>query len=192
MSEISTLIIKIASKYLGLYETKENAEWNATADAVASPAQLESIMQAVGWKEGWPYCMAFCEAVWAEAYKAAGAPDSVKAYVKEKLTPSVMQSFNAVESRVVKDPTPGSIFFMQKGFTGNGHAGIVVGYNPETKKIATIEANTSPNAATAEQDRNGDGIYKKIRTLDLKEHSYNLHLVGFLEPIRWRVDGTII
>lgn len=195
MSNISDLIIKTSSKFLNLYETKENAEWNTTADNIDAPKILEDIMQQVGWREGWPYCMAFSEAVYIQSYKAATAPSSVIEYISKLLNPSVMQSFNRVKSKgkVSIKPEVGSIFFMQKGFTGNGHAGIVIGYNEKTNKIATIEANTSPGVATtAERDRNGDGIYKKIRTLDFTEHQYNLHLKGFLNPIRWRNDGTII
>jgi hypothetical protein len=72
---------------------------------------------------------------------------------------------------------------MQKGTTATGHAGIVVGC--DGKSLATLEANTSPGKAiSAEADRNGDGVYKKIRTLDFTKSS-GLHLLGFLHPIEW-------
>lgn len=128
-------------------------------------------------------CMAFSETIWRMAYKNLDAPVDIINDFSKKLNPSVMSSYNNFKGSISKEPVPGSIFFMQKGTTANGHAGIVVGC--DGKSLATLEANTSPGKAiSAEADRNGDGVYKKIRSLDFTKTS-GLHLLGFLHPIEW-------
>lgn len=184
--QISKEIIEVGSHFVNLFETKDNAEWRFIVDPRKGKSESELLVSELkksGWQSGWPYCMAFCETVWRLAYTNANAPTDILNDIAKKLNPSVMSSFNNVEDLISKTPVPGSIFFMQKGTSGNGHAGIVVA--SDGTSIATLEANTSPGKAiSAEADRNGDGIYKKIRTLDFKKSS-GLHLVGFLHPFEW-------
>lgn len=183
---ISNEIIRVATHFINLYEVKANAEWRLITDPSKGKEesyQIHEAMKASGWQDGWPYCAAFCESVWRLAYTNLQAPQSVLDDFGKKLCPSVMTSFNAFKGRITHNPLPGSIFFMQKGKSANGHAGLVVGC--DGKNIATIEGNTSAGkAVSAEADRNGDGIFKKVRTLDFTETS-GLYLKGFLNPIVW-------
>lgn len=184
--QIASEIIKVGSHFVNLFETKDNAEWRFIVDPSKGKAesdQLKSEMIKSGWQAGWPYCMAFSETIWRLAYKNLEAPEDIINDFSKKLNPSVMSSYNNFKSCISKTPVPGSIFFMQKGSSANGHAGIVVGC--DGKSLATLEANTSPGKAiSAEADRNGDGVYKKIRSLDFTKTS-GLHLLGFLHPIEW-------
>ena len=91
-----------------------------------------------------------------------------------------MNTFKLFKQSITKVPTPGSIIFFQLGKTDHGHAGIVV--NSDKGLIATIEGNTSnSDKASVSADRNGDGIYKKVRHLDFTVTN-SLHLIGFLSP----------
>jgi len=184
--EIGNEIIKVGSHFVNLFEIKDNAAWRSILDPNSGKeesALLEAEMKKSGWQPGWPYCMAFSETIWRLAYSNLNAPSEVLSNFGKKLNPSVMTSYNACKGLITKDPIPGSIFFMQKGSTSNGHAGIVVAC--DGKSMATLEANTSPGKAiSAEADRNGDGIYRKIRSFDFTKSS-GLHLLGFLNPIEW-------
>lgn len=184
--EISKEIIEVGSRFVNLFETKDNAEWRFIIDPSKGKTESEALyseMKKSGWQAGWPYCMAFSEAIWRMAYQNLNAPKDVVAEITQKLNPSVMSSYKNFKKSITRNSEPGSIFFMQKGSTGNGHAGIVVGC--DGKSIATLEANTSPGkAVSAEADRNGDGVYKKVRTLDFTKKP-GLCLLGFLNPIVW-------
>ncbi len=174
----SEKIIKIAKKYINLTECKPNAEWtsNTIKECKTLSSELVTGMKKTGWASGLPYCAAFVEYVVCEALK----DDAEKlAKVKKLLTPSVMQSYNGVKNLVTKTPTPGAIFFMQNGNSATGHAGFV-GESVKADSFSTVEANTSPSPLTPEQDRNGDGIYSKVRKLNFV-HSDGLHLLGFLD-----------
>ena len=176
---IGARAISRAAHFLGLTEVASNAEWDDLStpvkDAIAD--ELKAELMRAGWQSGWPYCAAFCEAVWRYAYQGrAELPD-----VKQMLTPGCLVSFNnaAEKGWTSKEPVIGAIGIMKKGSTSNGHAFIVTGI--KGKVLQTIEANTSPNAKTAEQDRNGDGVYRKTRELVYKPTA-GLHLVGFIIP----------
>ncbi|MCU0588671.1 MAG: hypothetical protein MUF52_11020 [Syntrophobacteraceae bacterium] len=176
-------IISVATRFLNLYEVKSNELWDNPDTAGVDPEghELNRMMKECGWQPGWPYCAAFCEAVWRAAYRNLGAPASLIKEIAEKLTPSVMQSFNNWgSSRISRQPLPGSIFFMQKGKSGKGHAGLVV--KPGTTHFASIEGNTSPDPKDAEADREGDGIFRRTRSLDFSPKT-GLWLRGFLNPI---------
>jgi len=174
----SQKIIDVASQYVGLYEIVPNAKW--TSKTAANPSALSdkllSFLDASGWEPGWPYCMAFVEAVYSEAF--ASDPKALKK-IKQLLSPSVMSTYKACKPFITKTPTPGAIFVMQKGNGGFGHAGIVVAQIAKDK-FSTIEGNTSPAPASAEADRNGDGIYAKSRKLAFENNS-GLHLIGFID-----------
>lgn len=188
---VGRVIIEHASKFVGLFETKANKDWaRLVAGVVEDDDELEKVLKTAGWQPGWSYCAAFVEAVWRLAYKEVEAPKELQDLISNRLNPSVIKSYDNFKDRITQTPEPGSIFFMQKGFSGFGHAGIVV--SSDGANFATIEGNTSPGSGSVESERNGDGVYKRIRKLNFETHSYNLHLLGFLNPIRWRKDGTII
>lgn len=170
-------IIEIASRYTGLTEIVPNAKWvGKSANSAELSKELCESMEHCGWQKGWPYCMAFVIAVYNEAY--ADQPEKLK-LIKKTLTPSTITSFtNAKKAKLVSQtPTPGSIFIMQKGEGGTGHAGIVTEIDGSV--IKTIEGNTSPAPTSAEADRNGDGIYAKSRKLSFAKTA-GLHLIGFI------------
>ena len=168
-----------AGHFLGLTEVKSNALWDdlSTPEKDAVADELRAELMRSGWQSGWPYCAAFCEAVWRYAYQGrAELP-----MVRQMLTPGCLVSFNNAAERGWTSQTPciGAIGIMKKGATTNGHAFIVTGVKGDT--LSTIEANTSPAPGTAEADREGDGVYRKTRKLLYKPTS-QLHLVGFILP----------
>lgn len=176
-------IIRVASHFLNLKETANNSAWDNpdTAGQDQAGFDLRRLLETTGWQAGWPYCMAFCKAIYLQAYKNLGAPPEVLRLVSQRFTASVMITYkNCGAFAQKKVPTSGAIFFMQKGDTGNGHAGLVV--TPGQVNFATIEGNTSPSPTSAQADREGDGVYKKVRTLDFTKKT-GLWLRGFLHPM---------
>lgn len=168
-------VLEVASQFLDLREIENNTRW----DIVATSDTLVPLLEATGWKLGWPYCMAFVEAVWGEAAKRV-APDA-EPLLRQKFSPHVLTSYRNVKRAVhTRHPEPGAVFFMQKGQSANGHAGIVI--MASRTRMVTIEANTSPGVVTGAADREGDGIYLKLRPIDFTPHATKLHLLGFLDP----------
>jgi hypothetical protein len=147
-------IIRVASHFLNLRETANNAAWDDPDTAGQDPAgrELRTLLESVGWQSGWPYCMAFCKAVYMQAYRNLGASPEVLQLIAQRFTPSVMTTFRncgALSGR--RAPAAGAIFFMQKGESGFGHGGLVV--NAGERKFSTIEGNTSPSPGSAQADR---------------------------------------
>ena len=176
-------ILRVASDFLNLKETANNAAWDNpdTAGQDAAGVELRRLLETTGWQAGWPYCMAFCKAIYLQAYRNLGAPPEVLRLIAQRFTPSVMISYKNIGAFAQnKAPIAGSIFFMQKGDTGNGHAGLVV--LPGQVNFSTIEGNTSPSPGSAQADREGDGVYKKVRSLDFAKKT-GLWLRGFLNPM---------
>ncbi|WAK01845.1 CHAP domain-containing protein [Methylobacter sp. YRD-M1] len=180
-------IIKIACQFEGLREVKSNTTWN---NALLTEKLLR-VMKPTGWKPPQPYCMAFVQGVLIEALSLTPKshhhslrpvdPLDVDTLweVKTKLCPHVLTSYNNLKPQISKAPQVGSVFFMQKGKSASGHAGIVLEAHKD--HIVTIEGNTSPAPGSAEKDRNGDGIYRKKRALKF-DKTDGLHLLGFYSP----------
>jgi hypothetical protein len=173
-------IIFEASRFLGLTELVENRKWDLLAtpghDAIAD--ELVRILTVAGWQPSWPYCIAFIEAVWRNAY--ADAPN-LQLAIAQILTPHCLRSWrNAIERGWTSvRPIRGAIGIMRNGSTDHGHAFLVESIGDGF--VRTIEANTSPNSGTAEADRNGDGIYRKKRQLSFTPTA-GLYLLGFILP----------
>lgn len=127
-------------------------------------------------------CAAWVESIWKQAYTSLGAPMELLVKITTRCSPSVMRTFKAWNSEINMVPQPGAIFFMQFSQTDRGHAGIVIHAN-ETQ-FATIEANTSPMPSSAMADREGDGIFRKVRQLNFQQRQ-GLWLRGFLNPIEF-------
>jgi hypothetical protein len=184
---INLKILEVASRFEGLVELKSNAKWGSKKLKAADPAaaQMERMLKRSGHQDGWPYCMSFCEMVWHVAYEEIGACQETIRMVCRLLNPSVMQSWANVKEAGLNDRVPklGAIFFMQKGTSGYGHAGIVEDH-AETL-LHTIEANTSPQPGTTDEDRDGGvgtgGVWRRRRAYRFGKGS-GLHLVGFLNP----------
>jgi hypothetical protein len=176
-------ILSHARTFVGLCETKSNAEWDdpSTPGIDASARLLRASLIASGWQSGWAYCAAFVEAIWAMAYAEACPAQLMR--VKGLLTVSVMQSFRNCqkENLISQKPVPGAIFFMQNGKSWTGHAGLVV--KADSERFWSIEANTSPAPGSVASQREGDGVY------DNKQHRISftprpgLWLRGFLHPL---------
>ncbi|MCC6318201.1 MAG: CHAP domain-containing protein [Gemmatimonadaceae bacterium] len=176
-------IVRLASEFLNLRETSNNAAWDNPDTAGQDPAatRLRQLLETTGWQAGWPYCMAFCKAIYMQAYRNLGASPGVLRLIAQRFTPSVMMSYrNSGAFAQRKVAIQGAIFFMQKGDTPYGHAGLVV--MPGQVNFSTIEGNTSPSPGSAQADREGDGVYKKVRSLDFTKKS-GLWLRGFLNPL---------
>lgn len=170
-------ILRTASRFLDLHEVQDNAHWSEPTDSQA----LRQLLMEVGWQEGWPYCASFVEACYVHAYRVLEAPAAVVDLIRARFTPSVMRTFaNCGVHAQRRDAIPGSVFFMQKGRTGLGHAGLVILAGRHT--ICTLEGNTSPGVRDAARDREGDGIYAKVRALSFAPSS-GLWLRGFLHPL---------
>ncbi len=180
---IGRKIVEIATQFVNLFETHQNSTWDNPMTMGEDPEgyALRRMMEECGWQAGWAYCAAFCEAMWRTAYRELEAPGSLQREIAQKLTPSVVGSFNnwGVE-RMTRTPLPGAIFFMQKGDTGSGHAGIVA--KSTAGVIATIEGNTMPDPTDAAMDREGDGVFRRSRSLEFTWKS-GLWLRGCLNPI---------
>jgi hypothetical protein len=174
-------IVLEASKYIGLTEIAENRKWDLLATPGKDPIadELVRVLLGAGWQPGWPYCAAWTEAVWRASY--ADAPRILR-QIAEILTPHCLTSWRNARASGWTSQTPvvGAIGVMQKGDTDQGHQ-FIIEKVPGNGWLHTLEANTSPNAGTAEADRNGDGIYRKKRVLTLAR-TPGLHLLGFILP----------
>lgn len=72
-------------------------------------------------------------------------------------------------------PKAGDIVIWQFNGTSKGHAGVVL--SVDKNGMTTIEGNTGP--LVKEIEREGDGVYKKLRSL---QGSEKMRVVGFLRP----------
>lgn len=169
-------VLRVAQQFLDMHEVQSNAVWSRPADSVV----LRELLKKTGWQDGWPYCAAFVEACYGTGCAHLGDA-ALERLVRAKFTPSVMQTYQNVRPLVHQQvPVPGAVFFMQKGTSGLGHEGLVVMAGKRT--MATLEGNTSPGVVSSGADREGDGIYLKLRPIDFAP-SKGLHLLGFLDPV---------
>ncbi len=178
------MVVEIASRYLNLTEVKSNQEW----DLVSTPGKdwqaqefKDGIISIGGHQDGWAYCMSSSKFWYIAALRQLQTPENIVQEYNKLLNVSVVKSYtNCLKAgKIVKPPSIGSIFFMQKGNSGFGHAGICTS---EGNPFSTIEANTSANPTSADQDREGQGIFTKKRKLNFSKTS-GLYLLGFLPPI---------
>lgn len=178
--DINAAIVACATHFLNLTETVSNAVWDdvLTAGQDARGAELRQSLLDTGWQLGWAYCAAFAEVCWRAGYRdRAELP-----LICKSMTPSVMGTFDNFDhlKRITQKPVPGALMLMQHGNTYQGHAGIVVSVSGST--FSTIEGNTSQAGGTVEQQRNGDGVYRKTHTLDFTKFDSRLWLKGFVNP----------
>lgn len=99
-----------------------------------------------------PYCAAFV--YWA-GKTALGAKNP---FPQSAWSPDMVAGGTADIASAKPGDTFG-IYFASKGRVA--HTGIVRGW--QKNYLVTIEANTSPTASTGEADRNGDGVWSKLR-----------------------------
>lgn len=119
--------------------------------------EVVKYLLAVGLKSGDPYCAAFI--FWC-GREALGAKNP---FPRSGYAPDMVRSAGWIKGKGTT-PEPGDIFgiwFANKGRIA--HAGFVE--KQKGNSIVTVEANTSPQTASGEADRNGDGVWRKIRPL---------------------------
>ena len=185
LDQVGALIVTIAERFVGLTEIRPNAEWDDAATPGPDPRarELVNVLKFGGWEPGAAYCASFVRGCWLLALAELGAPKEVVQSVRRRLSPSVMQTFERNRDAVTKIPVIGSMMLLQKGQTPQGHAGIVVAAN--AWQYWTIDANTSGTIATAEKEREGEGIFRKPpRRLDFTRRP-GLWLRGFIPPPTW-------
>ncbi len=101
-----------------------------------------------------PYCAAFV--YWA----GKAALGSRNPFPRSAWSPDFASGPDA--SKTITTARPGDTFGIYHSNLGRiGHTGLVRGW--QGRYLWTIEANTSPAAATGEADRNGDGVWSKLR-----------------------------
>lgn len=187
----AVLLIREASRFIGLRETKPNAEWDNPATPGPDDAlvkELRAVMQPSPWKPGWAYCAAFVEGMVANAFTMSELPAAERARAvtewRRKMTPHVLTSWRVFQKRCVAVPASGCIWFARHGATDQGHCGIVTSVRGST--MTTIEANTSADSALlqgrardAAKEREGDWITPRIRNVS---GVGTLRTLGFLPP----------
>lgn len=164
-------LIATATNFVGLSEVKSNAVWDdlRTKEIEADKsAVLSSTMKELkGWTPGAAYCAAFSGAMILITMRNLGFSKEAEIF-KPKWTAHVMTNVRAMQERpkefLVSEPLRGSIWLARHGRTDTGHAGIVVSFNAGKYIMNTIEGNTSAGGtADPELQRNGDGIYSRLR-----------------------------
>jgi len=122
--------------------------------------EIEKFLAYVGLKKGNPYCAAFV------SYNL----NRCKVSEPTVRSPLAVNFITKKSIRIrdiilgTKQIPPGAIFVMQQENTLKGHVGFITGYSGNT--IYTVEANTSPQKGTPEAERDGGGIYERVRTLE--------------------------
>lgn len=116
---------------------------------------IEAILKSAGASKGDPYCAAFN--FW--CYQQAGLAHLVP---RSAWSPDWVRNPTWTLANGGKTPLPADafgIYFASKGRVA--HTGLIRQWGKSV--VVTVEANTSPQTATGEADRNGDGIWSKRR-----------------------------
>lgn len=119
-------------------------------------ARVESYLKSVKLHRGDPWCAAFLS--W--NCQQCGVNNPMSGY-----SPAWFPSTNVIykpSSNILGSPQPGDVFgiyFSSKGRIA--HVGFIAEWGE--KYVITIEGNTAPDPVNADQDRDGDGVYKKKR-----------------------------
>jgi hypothetical protein len=137
--------------------------------------RFEAMMVLTGWKKGQAWCAYFVELV----YREAGL---IK--IAEILSGGAVDTWNRAQKSDLcicsKQPIIGSIVIWQAVTAGkttwNGHAGIVVAYNPRQNQIISAEGNTD-----GEGGREGVEVALKIRPMEFNRNE-GLRMLGFITP----------
>lgn len=163
---LTNMILREASRFIGLREVKPNARWDNPATPgldTALCAELRALMRPAPWEEGWAYCAAFVEGVVVSALKRVGASEDQIRRFSKVMNAHVMSSFNGFKGLklTAPQPTPGAVWFAQHGSSTRGHAGLVT--TVKGGQMATIEANTSLDPSTPAKEREGDWITTRMR-----------------------------
>lgn len=165
-TELSNRIVREASRFVGLREVRPNARWDNPATPGPDAAlclELREKMRPVPWEEGWPYCIAFVEAMVVSSLRQCGATEDQVRRFSRVMNAHVMSSLAGFRKLglIVQTPSPVSVWFAQHGATTRGHAGIVPAMRGVS--MSTIEANTSLDPSNPIKEREGDWITTRVR-----------------------------
>lgn len=179
---LADAILRQASAFAGMVEREPNARWDDPETKEADAARnrlLTAAMEEAGWQAPWAYCMGFAEGMVLLALRELGYADRQVAMIRRVLSPHVMTTVRGLArlDRLSTTPEKGALWLARHGNTDTGHAGIVSRVHPGT--MGTVEGNTSTTYLGPDKDRQGDGIYRRIRNWD---QNGNLRTMGFLEP----------
>ena len=132
---------------------------------------VSRFLRSVGLPEGYSWCAAFVSYCLSAVHAASPATRSARA-----LAFYGKGSHKAADVVTGKyKPRAGDIVIFRRGVTAYGHVGFVVWYKSPTM-IETVEGNTSPNAASIEQDLNGEGVFEKARKIEPGNY---FRIIGF-------------
>lgn len=120
--------------------------------------EVEEYLKNVGLPAGYPWCAAFVYWCFEKASVALVVPNPVTR------TGGVLDHWAKTKGKKLHglDCNAGDIFIMDFG-SGKGHTGIVTAVRGT--KVLTIEGNTSADPSYAELDREGNGVFERIRSI---------------------------
>lgn len=173
--EVAQRAIEIAHEYVGKQESKLKPNWAPWLEFLFERAGGKELF---GWKAPLPYCIAAAAACFEAAAKELGKnfPLAGKEVIGEASTQTFYE--NAKKMGLTgQTPEVGDTVIFRLAQKWQGHAGIVVGVNPDS--ISTIEFNTSGTVAGSQ--RNGDGCYLKLRRFADFQDKTKLHIRGYVK-----------
>lgn len=132
---------------------------------------VEAFQATIGGLHKQSWCLSFIQALTAYTEDRMGVKSNLPL---TELVADLWDKAPMDSKFTLQDPGPGDLILWRYGETEKGHCGIIM--KSSYKVIETIEGNTSNNL---EIDRNGDGVYKKIRA---KVGTTNMHVLGFIRP----------
>lgn len=121
--------------------------------------QVEAYLRAVGLPAGYAWCQAFLYWGFDVAANVLKVPNPMPR------TAGVLDNWNRSKQYQVprgERPIEGDVFVMDFG-KGAGHTGIIT--DVEGNYIYTIEGNTSADPKLPAEDREGQGVYRRKRTI---------------------------
>ncbi len=140
--------LEIAKSYLYVREATGNNDG----------PEIEGFLKKLGFKKGTPWCQA---GVYSWFDEGATELDVLNPVPK---TASVLDCYNKAKGKylVKGDPLPGDQFIMDFG-GGKGHTGLV--NEVKGSRIYTVEGNTSADPTYVGQDREGNGMFERVRSI---------------------------
>lgn len=127
--------------------------------------KVEQLQSTIGKAEGESWCMSFIQSLVAYVEVVTQTKCNIAH------TESCLHAWDKAEIKCI-GPNMGSIAIWKYGDSNKGHCGIVVKEGDDY--FETIEGNTGAGLGI---NRDGDGVYKKIRSLNPKG---NMKLLGFI------------
>lgn len=170
METIGGCIMSYAEDYIGQEEIKGNQGFK---DQV-----FDKEMRAIGFKNGYAWCVLFCELCWKKGYR-----DFDKSYLPlldEEITAGAVRTWRHFKAMgwTSQRPVVGAMVIWQTYKDGEpkttGHAAIVKEYTGDY--ITTIEGNTNDKGG-----REGYIVAEKNRKMNFTNDN-GLRMLGFIHP----------